>query len=98
MKPLLLIEDDLIYAGFVRSTIKHAQLPFDVHHVTTVPQALEYLSGEPPFNDRTAHPLPAIILLDIVLAAQLGFPVLDWLNEHGLLKSEKVRVIMLTAS
>jgi len=63
-----------------------------------VEQALAYLRGDQPFNDRTAYPMPAIVLLDLRMPEGGGFPVLKFLRENGHLDNEKVRVIMLTAS
>jgi CheY-like chemotaxis protein len=97
-KTLLIIEDDPIYAGFISSSITDSRLPVNLHHVSTVEAALAYLRGEPPYDDRLAYPLPAIVLLDLNLVQQRGFPVLTYLRENGHLEKGKVRVVMLTAS
>ena len=95
---LLFVEDDPIYAEFIRSSIVQARLPLKLHHATTLEQALAYVRGDPPFDDRSAHPMPAIILLDLGLGQSRGFPVLTFLRDNGYLNGEKVRVIILTAS
>jgi len=97
-KTILVVEDDPIYAGFIRSSLLNAGMRLALHHVTTVEQALAYLRGDQPFNDRTAYPMPAIVLLDLRMPEGGGFPVLKFLRENGHLDNEKVRVIMLTAS
>jgi DNA-binding response OmpR family regulator len=97
-KTLLIVEDDPIYAGFVSSCIADGGLPFNVHHVSTLDAGLGYIKGEAPFSDRTAYPMPAIVLLDLHLSLQHGFPLLRFLRENGYLDNEKMRVIMLTAS
>ena len=51
-----------------------------------------------PQVDRAACPMPALVMIDIILSSSTGFPVLDWLRENGHLDNEKVRVIMLTSS
>jgi len=95
---LLIVEDDPIYADFIRSSIMQARLPLSLRHVSTLNEALAYVRGDPPWNDRAAHPMPAIILLDLFLSQELGFPVLAFLRENGHLDNEKVRVIIITAS
>ena len=95
---LLIVEDDPIYAEFIRSSIVQARLPLNLRHVSTLDEALAYLRGDAAYNDRAAHPMPAIILLDILLGQARGFPVLTYLAENGLLDNEKISVILLTAS
>src|SRR5947209_1792998 len=97
-KTLLIIEDDSIYAEFIHSSLSTARLPLNLQRVSNVADALAYLRGEPPYQDRTAHPMPTTILLDINLSHQSGFAVLGFLRDHGHLENEKIRVIMLTAS
>lgn len=97
-KTVLFVEDDPIYAGFALSSIAKAGLPFAIQHVRSTDEALIYLRGEPPYSNRAMYPMPAVVLLDIMLTGQLGFPVLSWLRDHGHLDHEKTRVVMLTAS
>src|SRR5206468_3309869 len=97
-KALLIVEDDPTYAAFISSSLGDARLGLRLHHVSTLNDALAYVRGQPPYTDRAAHPFPAIVLLDINLSHDNGFPVLKFLNDHGYLKDEKTRVIMLTAS
>jgi DNA-binding response OmpR family regulator len=95
---VLIVEDDPIYAEFLRTSISRTGLPLNLLHLATLDQALAYVRGDPPYNDRSAHPMPAIVLLDVVLAQTRGFPVLAFLRDHGHLDDEKTRVIMLAAS
>ena len=41
-------------------------------------QAIDYLAGNGPFADRSQHPLPALVLLDLNLPKKSGFDVLSW--------------------
>ena len=38
-----------------------------------------YLEGVPPFDDRVAHPVPNLLLLDLKMPRLDGFTVLEWL-------------------
>jgi CheY-like chemotaxis protein len=97
-KTILLVEDDPVYAAFVSSSLTAAGLPLQLHHVSTLDAALAYVRGQPPYEDRPTYPMPAIVLLDVILSQQRGFPFLKFLSENGHLENEKIRVIMLTAS
>src|SRR5436190_1659617 len=94
-RTVLMVEDDPVYAEFVISSVGRAGLPFEVRHVSSVDDALAYVRGEGVYEDRAAHPMPEIVLLDINLGQKRGFPVLRWLRENGYLEEEKVRVVML---
>lgn len=59
-------------------------------------QALEYLSGTGAFVDRTRHPLPVLILLDINMPKKSGLEVLQWLRQQPRLKS--MPAVILTSS
>ena len=59
-------------------------------------QALEYLGGEGAFADRSAHPFPGLIFLDIKLPLVSGLEVLRWLRDHPGLR--RTVVIVLTSS
>ena len=97
-KQLLVVDDDPIYAEFVCSAIDKAQLPVQTRRVTTLQDGLAYVQGTPPYADRAAHPMPEIVLLDLMLSGAEGFPILKWLGQNGDLKNERVRVVVLTAS
>ncbi len=44
--------------------------------------AIDYLRGEPPYDNRNTHPFPNILLLDIKMPVVSGFDVLVWLRDH----------------
>ena len=58
--------------------------------------ALEYLSGEGAFADRTLHPLPAMALLDIKMPDLNGLQLLAHIRGDERLR--RLPVFMLTAS
>ena len=97
-KTILVVEDDPIYAEFIRSSLVTAGLPVILQHVSTLEQAIAYTKGEKPYNDRSVYPLPRIVLLDLHLSTHHGFPFLRFLRDNGFLENQKTRVIMLTAS
>jgi CheY-like chemotaxis protein len=82
IKPILYTEDDENDAFFMRHAFSRAGIP---HRLVIVPdgqQAIDYLSGAGFYTDRTAHPLPAMVLLDLNLPVRSGFEVLAWIREQ----------------
>jgi CheY-like chemotaxis protein len=45
-------------------------------------QAIAYLSGAGIYSDRSTHPLPAMLFLDLEMPGGDGFGVLQWLHDH----------------
>jgi len=59
-------------------------------------EAIDYLAGEGKFQDRSQHPCPSVILLDLKLPKLSGFEVLRWLREQPVLR--RIPVVVLTSS
>jgi CheY-like chemotaxis protein len=58
--------------------------------------AIDYLSGHGEFRDRSHHPLPNLILLDLKLPRRSGLEVLEWLRNEPELQD--ITVVVLTSS
>jgi CheY-like chemotaxis protein len=58
--------------------------------------ALDYLSGTGAYADRTLHPFPSLVLLDIKMPDLSGLEVLERLRRHETLR--RLPVLMMTAS
>jgi CheY-like chemotaxis protein len=94
---VLLVEDDANDA-FLAQRALHESGAF--HHVIHLPdgeEAIKYLNGDPPYNDRNSYPIPGLILLDLKMPKLTGFDVLTWLQRNPQLTSE-IPVIVLTGS
>lgn len=68
-------------------------------HLVSVPdgkKAVDYLAGGGAFADRSRHPLPALVLLDIHLPRKNGLEVLKWIRQQPHFKS--LPVLILTSS
>jgi CheY-like chemotaxis protein len=46
-------------------------------------QAKDYLAGEPPFQDRSAYPVPAVVLADLKMPRCNGIELLRWVRQHA---------------
>jgi signal transduction histidine kinase/DNA-binding response OmpR family regulator len=82
--PVLVVEDDAGAREMIRQTIEKMSLP--VAEADNGVQALSWL-GE--------HPLPAVILLDLMMPEMDGFEVLDALAAHP--QWREIPVIVITA-
>jgi CheY-like chemotaxis protein len=58
--------------------------------------ALAYLRGEGEYNDRTQHPFPALLLLDLKMPRKNGLEVLEAIRHDEQLK--RLTVVVLTSS
>ena len=55
-------------------------------------EALAYLEGEEKYADRSAYPLPDLILLDVRMPKLDGFQVLKWIRSSAEMRDMKVFV------
>ncbi len=93
---ILLVEDNADDEALVKRTFERANLKHRLDCLHTGQDAIAYLKGQPPFDDRERFPIPDLMLLDIKLPGLSGFEVLrairqDWLPWH-------LPVVMLTSS
>jgi CheY-like chemotaxis protein len=93
---ILLAEDDPDDAFLARQALLKSGFPHQLVHVPDGEAAINYLSGQSPFTDRSRHPLPNLILLDIKMPRASGLEVLEWLTTQPQLAS--IPVIVLTGS
>ncbi|MRG98523.1 response regulator [Polyangium spumosum] len=93
---VLVVEDDSTDVLMIRRAFKKSHLLNPLHVVDNGDAAVDYLAGRPPYDDRTQHPLPALILLDLKLPRRSGLEVLEWLRSQPGLR--RIPVVMLTSS
>jgi CheY-like chemotaxis protein len=93
---ILLVEDDPNDAHITQKFLRRAGITHPIVHVHDGWEAINYLAGEAPYNDRLACPLPALILLDLKLPKYNGFDVLAWLQSRP--EFAKLPVVVLTGS
>jgi two-component system response regulator len=93
---LLVIEDAREHAILVRVAARRALPGLDVRVAGDGREGIAYLAGTPPFQDRRSHPLPSLVILDLIMPQVDGYQVLEWIQEkRGL---DKLPVVVLTAA
>jgi CheY-like chemotaxis protein len=94
--PILLAEDEESDVFWFRRALNKAGIARPLVSVPDGREAIRYLLGEEPFADRTQHPLPALIVLDLKMPIVDGFDVLRWLQTRAELRN--VPALVLTSS
>ena len=79
---VLFAEDDENDIYFMQRAFHSLGIMRPLHIVRDGVQAIDYLSGQGDFTDRTAHPAPNYVILDLKMPAKDGFQVLQYLKEH----------------
>jgi CheY-like chemotaxis protein len=93
---ILLVEDDPNDALLAQQFLRKAGITNQIIHLHDGEEAVQYLAGGPPFDDRLLSPLPALILLDLKMPKYCGFDVLEWIQTRPELL--KIPVVILTGS
>jgi CheY-like chemotaxis protein len=79
---VLVAEDNYDDAFILQRAFKACGLYRPAHIVPDGESAIAYLHGDPPFCDRTEHPFPDILILDLKMPRGNGFDVLEWINKN----------------
>lgn len=93
---ILLVEDNEDDVFALKRALRKASVANPVAVVTDGRMAVDYLAGANGFADRTRHPLPFLVFLDLKLPYRDGFEVLAWIRQQAELNS--IVVVILTGS
>ena len=95
--PVLLVEDDISDFRLIQRAFAKLRPNVPMIRLSHGDEAVAYLAGDAPYENRSLHPFPCVILLDIKLPRRSGFEVLEWIrSQESTLK--RVPIIMLTSS
>jgi CheY-like chemotaxis protein len=79
LRPILAAEDEESDRMILELAFQRAKVPRPIVLVRDGQEAVDYLGGKGVFANRSAHPLPALIVLDLKMPRMSGFDVLAWL-------------------
>jgi CheY-like chemotaxis protein len=93
---ILLVEDSRDDAFFLRRAFLKAGLSHPIVDVRNGQQAVNYLSGNALYADRSLYPLPKLVLVDLKMPLMDGFELLTWLRSRPEL--ERLPVVVISSS
>jgi CheY-like chemotaxis protein len=95
--PVLLVEDDVSDFRLIQRAFAKIKPSIPMFRLSHGDEAVAYLAGDAPYENRSLHPIPCVLLLDIKLPRRSGFEVLEWIRmQDSALK--RIPIIMLTSS
>lgn len=94
--PILYVENESVDVLLLQRAFRKAGIAHPLREVENGEDAVAYLTGRPPFEDRSAHPLPLLILLDLSMPLMGGFEVLQWRATQP--EVQLIPVIVFTSS
>ena len=80
--PVLLVEDDPSDFRLIQRAFSRLPEEIKMFRLTNGDDVVAYLAGEEPYENRAAHPMPSMVLLDLKLPRRSGFEVLQWLRRQ----------------
>lgn len=93
---ILHVENDPNDILLVQRAFREVAIPHPVQVADNGERAVEYLSGQGEFADRTRYPLPCLIFLDLSMPRMNGIEVLTWIRQQPLVK--RIPVIIFSSS
>jgi DNA-binding response OmpR family regulator len=93
---VLIVEDTPEHAAVIQAALAYRAVQAAIRVVTSGEEAMSYLEGEWPYEDRHRDPLPTLVVLDHWLPNVTGLEVLAWLRNHE--HHSEMPVVVFTAS
>ncbi len=93
---ILYAEDDTNDAFLLARAFEKVGVEWPLRVVHDGQEAIQYLSGLPPFDNRDEFPLPGLLLLDLKMPRKTGLEVLKWVRTAPQIST--LPVLMLTSS
>src|ERR1700677_867159 len=95
-RDILMVDDSKDNLLLMRAAFEIARCDNPLQEVYNGEEAIAYLKGEAPYEDRERFPLPVVMLLDLNMPRKSGFDVLAWVRAQQGLK--RLSIVIVTAS
>lgn len=80
---ILLAEDDANDVFFLRRAFQKTSVKCQIVDVPNGQEAIRYLEGQKPYENRKDFPKPSLLLLDLKMPLVNGFELLEWIRTQG---------------
>jgi CheY-like chemotaxis protein len=90
---VLYVEDSTADYELLELASRKCGTPFSLRRASDGEQAIAYLSGMGTYADRDEHPVPDLVLLDLIMPRLDGFELLGWIRSNPTTKSLPVVVL-----
>lgn len=91
---ILIADDNENDAIAILATLKASGIRNQLRLVSDGKEVIAYLKGSNEYADRTKHPLPSVLLLDLKMPQVGGFAVLEWLR--AAMPTKDILIIILS--
>jgi CheY-like chemotaxis protein len=95
--PILLAEDDENDVFLLRRAFQDAEIRNPLYVARDGQEVIDWLAGTNEFSDRSKHPVPCLLILDLKMPRKSGMDVLEWRRRHPALKCLPVLVFSSSA-
>lgn len=93
---VLLVEHDIDDIFMCRMAVERSKLNVELHVVKTIDEAIDWLTGDNPYNDRNAFPLPHLVVTDFRTPEESGLKLIRW--AHASTKFRQLPIIVHSGS
>jgi two-component system response regulator len=80
---VLVVEDDPDHAALIQAAFAYREFPCYLHVTGSSEEAMDYLLGRWPFDDRARNPFPHVVILDLGLPGMDGLGFLRWMGTRA---------------
>ena len=91
---ILVVEDNPDDVALIQTSVNRAGHLLSPRFVTDGEQALAYLEGRDPFENRRQYPFPGLVVLDLQIPGKDGIQVLRWIRSNP--RFEALQVVVWT--
>ena len=95
-KLILIVEDFEDDAKLLQVLLTQCGIVNPVRIALSAEETMNYLTGGPAFGNRSMHPLPGVVFVDLKLPGISGFDLLRWMKGHPELKNTFIVVLSAT--